>query len=291
MNITSWRWSPFFSTSAADKPKTSTESLRSLYGDEELSDIKIQGSDGGIIVAVKAILSVRSPVFRNLFYRPLNSTEIILSEGKDLIIFKEWDCCTLNLLVEFCYTDNVSAMEVKPSDYIVRVMVNLKAASKFFKLQALHDKVEKWSSKQVRLFPALACALIDEVMKRNDIEKISLNDIDKKSLEIIQSKPKAALLPQSGAIGDGVLSLTEPALLFVLRTIEGLVSQHLIVDVIKRWDESSKNDRRENIKYKESSRRQEFARKCSIRFVNIPDSDRFLSKQSTVSSLGSPYSF
>jgi len=278
MNITSWKWSPFFSAAAVNKPMKGTEALQSLFGDEELSDVKMQGSDGGIVVAVKAVLSARCPVFRKLFYGPLSSTEMVLSEGKDLIIFKEWDCSTLNLLVEFCYTDNISAMEVRPSDHIARAMVNLGSASIVFKLQALRDKVDKWISKQVRLFPALACALIDEGMKRDDINKISL--------EIIQSKPKAALLPDTGTTGYGVLSLTEPALLFVLRTIENSISQHLTIDIIKRWVESSKNDRREDITYKrEISRRQEFARKCSIRFVKSPDSDTFFPKHYTVSPL------
>jgi len=266
----SWRWNPF--SSVASVPSDDLpggESLWLLNGDEELSDVKMQGSNGGIVVAVKAILSVRSPVFRNLFYGSQSSKEMILSEGKDLIIFKEWDSRTLKLLVEFCYTDNISAMKAEPTDCIARSMANLRSASKAFKLQVLLHKVDKWSSKQVRLFPALACALIDEGMKKDDI--------DKTSLEIIRLKSKDALLPETGAIGGGVSSLTEPTLLFVLRTIEDSVSHQQIVDCISRWAEFSKKDCEEGINHtREAYKRKIFARKCSLRFVKFPDSDRSL---------------
>jgi len=255
-----------------------TEYLRPLYGDEELSDIRLQDSDGGVVVAVKAVLAARSRVFRKLFFGSLRSTEIFFSEGKDIIIFKEWDCCTLHLLVEFCYTNNISVMKEAPSDHVARVMVNLRSASKAFELHILLDKVNQWISNQVRLFPALACALVDEGMKRDDI--------DETSLDIIRSKSKAALLPRSSAIGAGVISLTEPALLFVLRTLEGTVSHRLVIDFIKRWTEFSKKDCGENIDHsRENMLRKNFAKKCSIRFVEFPGSNRTMGQNSTDSSL------
>lgn len=275
MSTNSWGWRGY---SSYEVTTAGCELLRPLYGDVELSDIIMEGSDGGKVMAVKAILALQSPVFRKLLFGPLRSLKVASSGGKEYIIFKEWDCCVLHLLVEFCYTDNVSMMNGDPSESIARVMVNLRSASKAFDLQILSDKVDQWSSKQVTLFPALACAFIDEGMKKNYI--------DEASLEIIRSKSKSALLPRNDALGAGILSLTEPALLFVLRTLEDTVSNHLLIELIKRWAEVPNKDCGNDIEHeKKKSSRKNFANKCAIRFVNIRDCDRPGSQNSGESSL------
>jgi len=261
------------------------ELLIPLYGDKELSDIKIQGSDGGVVVGVKAILAARSPLFRNSFFGETSCTDIVISKGKDLIIFKEWDCCILHLIVEFCYTDSITIMNEQPSDHIARLMVNLRFASKFFGLHTLMDKVNRWSHKQVTLFPALACALIDEGMKKGTIDNILV--------EVILTKSKAALLPGSNAIGAGVVSLTEPTLLFVLRTIEHTVSHSLITAFINKWVDFSNNDCDGGINHlRNIMKRKSFAKKCSVRFVKFPNSDESISENSDISLLTShPFAY
>lgn len=47
---------------------SAAEALCSLFGDEELSDVRLRGSDGGTVIAVKAILAARSPFFRQRLY-------------------------------------------------------------------------------------------------------------------------------------------------------------------------------------------------------------------------------
>lgn len=285
----SWNWLPFNSVAidntTCHKPMTSVELLRSLYGDKELSDVKLQGSDGGTVVGVKAILAARSPLFRKIFFGTITSTDIILSKGKRHIIFKEWDCCILHLLIEFCYTDSITVMDEQPSDHLVRLMVNLKFASIAFGLDILTNKVNDWNAKQVGLFPALACALIDESMKRGEIDNISL--------VVIRTKSKAALLPGSNAIGAGVESLTEPTLLFVLRTLEDLVSQRLLTAFIQRWADFSNSDNGKGINHvKETMLRKSFAKKCSVRFVKFSNSDECISQNSEISLLTShPFAY
>lgn len=275
-----WRWRDSVMPDEKINTADSSEWLRPLYGDAELSDIIMEGSDGGKVIAIKAILGVRSSVFRKLFFGAQRSTKSVSPGGKEYIILKEWDCCILHLLVEFCYTDDISMMEGEPSDWIARVMVNLKSASKAFDLQILSNKVDQWSSKQVKLFPALACALIDEGIKENQV--------DEKLLETIRLKSKAALLPRSNAVGTGVSSLSEPALLFVLRTLEDSVSNPLLVEIIKRWSEVPSKDCGSKIKLqRRNSCRKNFANKCTLRFVNVRDSCG--SQNSEVSSLTLPF--
>jgi len=233
-----------------------------LFGDAELSDVRLRGSDGGTVVAVKAVLAARSAVFRARFFGPQGMMDASTLKGKDVVTFKEYDCRVLHLVVEFCYTDNISILGVSPSDDIARLMANLRSASKTFKLRSLLDKVNQWSWRQVSRFPSLACALIDEGMKRDDIDEISL--------QVIQLKARAALLPESNAVGTGVLALTKPGLLFVLRTLEDTTSHLLLFHSIQRWVEVSPGDSAGNTNHiREKQSREAFARKCAMRFIKL----------------------
>jgi len=265
-----WR-RPFSNSSVVDhEPEpvpaittgSAADALCSLFGDAELSDVRLQGSDGGTVVAVKAILAARSPVFRARFFGPTALAASTIVKGKDVVIFKEWDCRVLHLVVEFCYTDNLSIMQAKPNDDIARLMANLRSASKAFKLRSLLDKVNQWSWRQVSRFPSLACALIDEGMKRDDIDEIAL--------QTVQLKARAALLPESNAVGSGVICLTKPALLFVLRTLEDTTSPLLLFHSIQRWVEFSTEDSIGDTNHmREKSSREAFARKCAMRFIKL----------------------
>jgi len=166
------------------------------------------------------------------------------------------------LIVEFCYTDNLSIMQAKPDDDTARLMANLRSASKAFKLRSLLDKVNQWSWRQVSRFPSLACALIDEGMKRDDIDELAL--------QTVQLKTRAALLPETNAVGSGVITLSKPALLFVLRTLEDTTSPLLLFHSIQRWVEFSTEDCIANTNYlREKSSREAFARKCAMRFIKL----------------------
>jgi len=266
-----WR-RPFSTSSLQEEPApksapppttgSAADALCSLFEDAELSDVRLQGSDGGTAVATKAVLAARSPVFRARFFGPTGMMDAGTIKGKDVVTFKEFDCRVLHLVVEFCYTDNISIIGVNPNDDIARLMANLRSASKAFKLRSLLDKVNQWSWRQVSRFPSLACALIDEGMKRDDIDEISL--------QVIQLKARAALLPESNAVGTGVLALTKPGLLFVLRTLEDTTSHLLLFHSIQRWVEFSNEDSGGDTNHlREKQSREAFARKCAMRFIKL----------------------
>jgi hypothetical protein len=52
----------------SNKGITLKRALEALYCDEELSDVKFEGTDGGIVPANSGILAARSPVFRSLLF-------------------------------------------------------------------------------------------------------------------------------------------------------------------------------------------------------------------------------
>jgi hypothetical protein len=279
MSTSFWRWRrPFNSNRSVNTQQsqqvrsgTASEALRSLFGDEELSDVKLKGSDGGEVLAVKALLAARSPVFRSSLYAPMVTRDAVFSStGKPIVEFPEWDCRILHLTVEFCYTDELSIMSVEPSDDIARIMAGLRSASKVFKLPTLLDKVKQWSWRNVNRHPALACAMVDEGMKYDDIDDVAI--------QTIQLKTRSALLPGSGGVGAGVLALTKPGLLLILRTLEDSTSHLLLFQSIQRWvdfspeDSIYNNDDRNKDAHtvrREKSSREAFARKCAMRFIKL----------------------
>ncbi len=148
-NNSFWRWRrPTFDTTSRPETPTlsgSAEALISIFGDDEVSDVKLQGSDGGTVVAVKAILASRSPMFRQKFFGESRSFFVPTKPGDmEVVTFKEWDCRILHLVVEYCYTDSCSAMKCQPTEDIARLMATLRVASKVFKLPGLLDKIRQW---------------------------------------------------------------------------------------------------------------------------------------------------
>lgn len=270
-SIWSWR-RPTFDTKTNPRPETPafasgsiSEALCSIFGDEEVSDVILQGCDGGTVVAVKAILASRSTMFRRMFFGDNSNKSSFVPKKepgeKEVIVFDDWDCRILHLVVEYCYTDTCSAMKSQPTEEIARVMATLRIASKSFKLPGLLDKIRQWVWKQISRYPAIACAMVDEGM-RND-------DVDELALQTLQLKTRAALLPDPKAVGSGVLALSKPGLLFVLRTLEETTSHHLLLQIIERWVDFSPEDCSGDDAARERASRETFARKCTMRFIKL----------------------
>jgi len=203
-----------------------------------------------------------------------NSDDISLSDNDDeqlisadgrremtLVTFEEWDCRILYLIVEFCYTDNLSIMNVKPSDEIARIMANLRSASKAFKIRSLYNKVDQWGFRNISRYPALACAVIDE--------GIRLDDIDPLAMKTLQLKPGAGLLPTEDGAGSGVLALSRPGLVFVLRQMEDKTSHLLLFHSLQRWVEFSSDRYSYANPAQEKASKMAFASKCAMRFIKL----------------------
>lgn len=163
------------------------------------------------------------------------------------------------MVVEYCYTDSCAIMNVKPNDDVARIISQLRVASKAFKLPGLLHKIKQWAWRQINRHPGLACAMVDEGMK--------LDDIDELALQTLQIKTRAAMLPEFDSIGSGVLALTKPGLLFVLRTLEDTTSHLLLLQAIERWVDFSPEDSNPDSPSREKVTREAFGRKCAVRFI------------------------
>lgn len=240
---------------------TASDALCTLFGDKELSDVTLEGSDGGQVYAVKAILAVRSTVFRQKFFgeKSKSGGGMLLPGEKEVCVFKDWDCRVLHLIVEYCYTDTCAAFNGAPTEEVARLIAHLRVAAKTFRLPGLDSKIKQWGWRQISRHPALACAMIDEGMRMDDIYDLAL--------QTLQLKPRAAMLPGIGAVGTGVLALSKPGLLFVLRTLEDSTSHILLLQVIERWAEFSSLEDEGNSPIREKRVREAFARKCALRFI------------------------
>ena len=267
MSNSFWRWRrpQFDTTTRPETPNTvsgAAEALISIFGDDEVSDVKLKGNDGGSVVAVKAVLASRSPMFRQKFFGENRSFYIPTKPGDmELVVFQDWDCRVLHLVVEYCYTDTCSVMKCQPTEDVARLMATLRVASKVFKLPGLLDKIRQWVWRQISRHPALTCAMVDEGM-RND-------DVDELALQTLQLKSRAALLPNQNAVGSGVLALTKPGLLFVLRTLEETTSHYLLLQVIEQWVDFSSEGCSGDHPDRERASREAFARKCAMRFIKL----------------------
>lgn len=285
MGTSLWGWRRNFSRKEEDdtivQPPAAgsvAEALLSLLGDEELSDVRLRGSDGGIIMGVKAILASRSPVFRSRFFEPStkeNSEKITVSKkessgkitvdaisGKETVTFDKYDCRILFLIVEFCYTDEVSITRMPPTDEITRLIANVSQASKAFALPSLSDKVTQWCNKHLNRYPALACAMIDEGMKLDDIHEVAL--------QVLQIKAKNVLLPVQKSVGSGVMALSKPSLMFILRVLEDKTSHLLLFHAIQRWVEFSTAGYLGSVDPAVvKSSKEAFAKKLAIRFIKL----------------------
>lgn len=258
-----WRWRRPRSGNGTVADRTSTtgtaaDAIAALFGDIEVSDVELKGSDGGSVFAVKAILASRSTMFRQRFFSE-SAKDLIIPGEKLVVKFKHWDCRILHMIVEYCYTDECSLLKVQPSDEVARLVGQLRVASKAFKLPGLLEVIQQWGWRNINRFPALSCPLIDEGMR--------LDDIDELAMQTLQLKPRNALLPEFSSVGSGVLALTKPGLLFILRTLEDTTSHLLLLQVIERWVDFSSEDSNDESPSRERAAREAFGRKCALRFV------------------------
>lgn len=199
-------------------------------------------------------------MFRSKFFgQGAKDKDLTIPGEKQVVFYKHWDCRILLMIVEYCYTDSCSIMKIEPSEEVARLIAQLRVASKAFKLPGLLDKIKMWGWRTINRHPALACAMVDEGMKRDDIDELAL--------QTLQLKPRAALLPDHSAIGSGVLALSKPGLLFALRTLEDTTSHILLLQVIERWVDFSAEDSNSDSPSRERQTRESFGRKCAVRFV------------------------
>jgi len=183
------------------------------------------------------------------------------SSSTMLVEFDEWDSRVLFLLVEYCYTDNLAIITVRPSDEIARLMASLRSAAKSFQIDTLLARIDAWSGRNLDRYPSLFCAMIDEGMR--------LDDIDVHAMDALVNRTGEALLPLTDQVGSGVLALSKPGLLYVFRYLEKKTSELVLFDALMRWVEFSTDGYFYNDPVRERASKTAFATKCATRFINV----------------------
>ena len=78
--------------------------LSALEDDESdgFKDVTLIGSDGGRVSATKAVLAIRSPVFRKMFFGEFRE-----ASAKCDSVQMNYSAVVLNIVVKYCYTDEI----------------------------------------------------------------------------------------------------------------------------------------------------------------------------------------
>jgi len=144
---------------------------REMEDDEsDIKDVRLMGSDGGYVHATKAILAIRNPFFRRMFYGNFKES----SQDCD---FVELNYCTpvLRFVVAYCYTneacfDKLFHDKQLNDDSSVVPLVQALDATNYLELPELRkcvlDKVEKCSPWKER-----PLAIMEELMIRGLIDE------------------------------------------------------------------------------------------------------------------------
>ena len=144
------------------------EAIQSLLSDESISDFKLEGNDGSVI-ANKAMLAARSPVFRKLlFEKGTKETEEHDDEVKNTRDGKlkvDYSSQVMKAIVEYIYTDNATVLEGddnnnKDIKSLVPTIVALVDAATYFQLPKLCSKAEDYVTTLLSQNPLIAIPIM-----------------------------------------------------------------------------------------------------------------------------------
>ena len=110
--------------------------MSSLLGDEnDITDLKLRGTDGKLVNALRGMLAARSDVFRRMLYGNF-------AESSQTIVDLGYQGDVLKAVVEFVYSDDAEVLHQKCDESLIFTLVSLVDAGHFFSLDALHSKAE-----------------------------------------------------------------------------------------------------------------------------------------------------
>lgn len=200
--------------------------VRSIHGDEEMSDIRLQGVDGDPIPANRCILSARSRVFRRMLYGPF-------AESGEALVHIGYGSDVLRRVVQFCYTDEIGRVtttnttisssstsgrdrtihnnkyiypiafeskddsddenddeEEEQTEKTVRSIIRTVDAARYFELRDLELKATVWATIAVNRRPSLACPTLDEATNVGLMDSAAA----KAAQFVIALRPKEAMV-------------------------------------------------------------------------------------------------
>ena len=197
--------------------------LHSHLNDVDIADVKLVGTDGKTVVAVRSLLAMRSAYFRTLFFGSFRESSLEqVKLGYSSLVIKA--------VVEYCYTDEIkTAFENLSFEETARSMVGLVCAGQYFELVGLESKANRLTCLMMDEYPSLACAVLDEVSLTNES-----SELGRVALGIIRLRTDSSLLPPD-SYGLGVQSLGEAAMERVMADSEIHTPEFTLFLCLKKW--------------------------------------------------------
>jgi len=199
--------------------------LRVLAEDKDendsLLDITLIGTDGGRVPAIKAILALRSPVWKRMFFGNFQERECKTVEFN-------YPSLVLKVLVKYCFTDeldldlffhedNNNEDEEDDngvlSDEEAVLMIQLRDAANYFELSELRVIISNEIGESIRDDDEMkcVCAILNEMLLRGRAEDPMWNMLE----DMVQSYPDACLLSPS-KLNKGILACSSELVLKLL---------------------------------------------------------------------------
>ena len=236
--------------------KMDEDFARELKDDDSvIKDVTLIGSDGGRVPAAKAILAIRSPVFRRMFYGDFRESSADCDSVK-----LDYPASVLKCVVEYCYTSvlcNESFLRsggLKGDATVVKLVQILDAAN-YLELSEL----SKIASDELHCYPGSSCVIMQELTIRGGIG----GELWSYCMEDVKKYPNSCLFPTRGN-NAGIRGISFLLLETIFRSLKDKLPADVAVRALKEWNETH-----DSVTEEERSRLQELADAIDLKSIEI----------------------
>ena len=213
--------------------------------DDTFNDVTLVGTDKVEVPCMKSALATRSPVFKSMFYGEFK-------ERNDDKVQLNYPSCVLQVLVKYCYSDEVDLAFIYESDFFqlsdneATLMVKLRDAANYFQIQELFNcitvEIGEWVFDNFQ--EGCVCAILAELSLQDGGDGEGGHDggaLFRVIMELIYTQPEQCLLPDTSlkdrnntTINSGVLACP-PRLL--RKIIDAIVAEDpfVVVQCLQRF--------------------------------------------------------
>ena len=234
------------------------EALRALARDEDLCDLQLGGTDGGIVCACRGLLAARSLVFRGMLFGKFSEAK----KADGSVVRVGYSSRVLRCIVDYCHTDEVPLFsgtgsgsstttaehrEVVCDEDCARNAVALVDAANFFDLPELKLKSERWACNMMKDKPEMACWFLQEARLcfGSADDDAAAGPIEKLALSIVRERPLVSLLSE-----NSVAKVSQKLLEEILTDNDMIAGEFLMFRILQAWasggDNASANEARQN---------------------------------------------
>lgn len=200
--------------------------LKTLLGDEKLADVTLQASDGAKVPANRAILAVRSSVFKTELYGSF-------MEARNDIVQVDYPGVVVQALVDYCYTDK---FEMFPVDHVsfVESHFSLITAADYYNLGYLKVKVENKILEATKTRP---CLILECWQGARSCKLAAFDNVRENAIALIRKKP--TLVQREGS---KLSSLSPSEMKDLLADPQMEADEFTMFSILKTWAEGANED-------------------------------------------------